>query len=64
MLLENKAWSLLRLNLELQELILEAKALASEFAGLTGTTLTPDHVMGLLFSLAAQSESLEGGFSE
>lgn len=64
LLLENKAWSLLRRNLELQDLILEAKALASEFAGLTGTTLTPDHVLGLLFSLAAQSESLEGGISE
>lgn len=64
LLLENKAWSLLRRNLELQDVILEAKALAREFAGLTGTALTPDHVMGLLFSLAAQSESLEGGNSE
>ena len=63
LLLEHKALSLLRQNLDLGDLILEAKAIASEFAGLTGTTLTPDHVMGLLFSLAAQSESLEGGTS-
>lgn len=64
LLLEHKAVSLLRSNVGLADLVREAKAIASDFAGLTAMSLTPDHVMGLFFSLAAQSESLmniEGG---
>lgn len=58
LLLENRAVSLLEQNLPLSDLVREAKDIAKEFAGLTGSFLTADHVMGLFFSLAAQSESL------
>jgi hypothetical protein len=57
-LLESKAMSLLRQNLPLDKLVPEAKDIAKEFAGLAGTSLTADHVLGLFFSLAAQSEAL------
>jgi hypothetical protein len=57
-LLEHKAMSLLRQDLPLEKLVPEAKDIAKEFAGLAGTSLTADHVLGLFFSLAAQSEAL------
>ena len=41
-------------------MIAEAKEVAKQFSGITGTPLTPEHVMGLLFSLAAQSEAITG----
>jgi hypothetical protein len=57
-LLEEQAMSLLRQNPSLNKLVAEAKDIAKQFAGLTSTVLTPENVMGLFFSLAAQSESL------
>ena len=38
-------------------MVAEAKDIAKQFAGLTATPLTPEHVMGLIFSLAAQAEA-------
>ncbi len=58
LLLEAKAADILKANLNLQKLIGEAKDLASQFNGLTATPLTGEHVLGLLFSLAAQAEAL------
>ena len=57
-LLEERAMSLLRQSPSLEKLVAEAKDIAKQFAGLTSTVLTPDHVLGLFFSIAAQSESL------
>ena len=57
MLLENKANEVLKTDLKLDRMVAEAKDIAKQFAGLTATPLTPEHVMGLIFSLAAQSEA-------
>ena len=58
MLLENKARDLLKQDLAIGNLVAEAKDIAKQFNGLTATPLTPEHVMGLVFSLAAQAEAL------
>jgi len=55
--LEDKAHEVLKANLTLQQMVGEAKVIAKQFAGMTATPLTPEHVMGLIFSLAAQSEA-------
>lgn len=56
-LLENKANEVLRAGLTVTQMVDEAKAIARDFAGLTATPLTTERVIGLMFSLAAQSEA-------
>jgi hypothetical protein len=58
MVLEEKARQLLTEGITIQRMIPEAKDIAKQFAGMTATPLTPEHVMGLVFSLAAQSEAI------
>ncbi len=58
MLLETKAKDLLRAALGIGKVVAEAKDIAKQFSGLTATPLTPEHVMGLVFSLAAEAEAL------
>jgi hypothetical protein len=41
--------------------VAEAKDIAKQFTGLTATPLTPEHVMGLVFSLAAEAEAVNYG---
>ena len=57
-LLENKARDLLKARLAIGKVVAEAKDIAKQFNGLTATPLTPEHVMGLVFSMAAQAEAL------
>ena len=56
-LLERKAHEVLKGGLTIERIVVEAKDIAKQFAGLTVTPLTPEHIMGLIFSLAAQSEA-------
>lgn len=56
-LLENKANEVLKADLTIQQMVAEAKAIAKQFAGIPATPLTAEHVLGLIFSLAAQSEA-------
>ena len=58
MLLENKAQELLKAGLTIDKVVAEAKDIAKQFGGLTATQLMPEHVLGLVFSLAAQAEAL------
>ena len=58
LLLEGKAHELLKAGLTIDRMVAEAKDIAKQFVGITVTPLTPEHVMGLIFSLAAQSEAL------
>jgi len=57
MLLEKHAKELLTTDLTLQKAIAEAKDIAKQFRNLTAVPLTPEHVMGLIFSMAAQAEA-------
>jgi hypothetical protein len=57
MLLEKRAHDLLATGLTLEKAVAEAKDIAKQFHNVTVTPLTPEHVMGLIFSLAAQSEA-------
>ncbi|WP_213806601.1 hypothetical protein [Granulicella sp. dw_53] len=57
-LLEQKTTTLLQAGLTIDRMVEEAKEVAKQFSGITGTPLTPEHVMGLLFSLAAQSGAI------
>lgn len=57
-LLEQKAHDILKGGLSIERIVAEAKDVATQFAGITVTPLTAEHVMGLIFSLAAQSEAL------
>jgi Cap4 dsDNA endonuclease len=58
-LLESKAKDLLRANFTIAKLVAEAKDIAKQFSGSTATPLTPEHVLGLVFSVAAQTEALK-----
>jgi hypothetical protein len=58
MLLEDKALDVLKADLAIAKIVAEAKDIAKQFAGLTATPLTAEHVMGLIFSLAAQAEAV------
>jgi Cap4 dsDNA endonuclease len=60
-LLEQKAYGLLQVGLTIERMVAEAKEVAKQFSGITATPLAPEHVMGLLFSLAAQSEAINNG---
>jgi hypothetical protein len=55
-LLENRVNGVLQAQLSMDRVIAEAKDIARQFDGLTATPLTPEHIVGLLFSIAAQSE--------
>lgn len=57
MLLEKRANDLLTSGLTLEKAVAEAKDIAKQFQNVTATPLTPEHVMGLIFSLAAQAEA-------
>jgi len=57
LLLERKAQEILKSGPPIERLISEAKDIAKQFSGLTATPLTAECVMGLVFSLAAQSEA-------
>lgn len=58
LLLESKAKDVLKADLAIEKVVAEAKDIAKQFNGLTATPLTPEHVMGLVFSLAAEAEAL------
>ena len=58
MLLENKANQVLQAGLTIDKVIAEAKDIAKQFVGVTATQLSAEHVLGLIFSLAAQAEAL------
>jgi hypothetical protein len=58
MLLESKARDALKANLTIEKVVAEAKDITKQFNGLTATFLTPEHVLGLIFSLAAHTEAL------
>jgi hypothetical protein len=58
LLLESKAKSALSADLTIEKIVTEAKDIARQFGGLTATPLTAEHVLGLIFSLAAQAEAL------
>jgi transcriptional regulator with XRE-family HTH domain len=57
-LLESKAKDLLRADFTIAKVVTEAKDIAKQFSELTATPLTVEHVVGLVFSLAAQTEAL------
>lgn len=57
MLLEKRAHDLLANGLTLEKAVAEAKDIAKQFSNVTATPLTAEHVMGLIFSLAAQTEA-------
>jgi hypothetical protein len=54
--LANKTKDIIQAGYKLDRMIDEAKAVATHFAGLTGTPLAGEHVLGLMFSLAAQTD--------
>ena len=56
-LLERHAHELLKAGLTIDRMVAESKDIAKQFAGIAATPLTPEHVLGLIFSLAAQSEA-------
>lgn len=58
LLLESKANDLLKAGLTIERVVAESKDIARQFSGLTATPLTAEHVLGLVFSLAAQAEAL------
>jgi hypothetical protein len=58
LLLENRANEVLKGKLTLERVVAEAKDIAKQFERVGVTPLTPDDVMGLIFSMAAQSEAL------
>jgi hypothetical protein len=57
MLLEKRARDLLANGLTVEKAVAEAKDIAKQFQNVTATPLTAEHVMGLIFSLAAQAEA-------
>ena len=57
-LLEKKAREALKAGMTIEKIVFEAKDIAKQFDGITGSALTAECVLGLIFSLAAQSEAL------
>jgi hypothetical protein len=57
-LLEERAREVLRGELTLKQIVAEAKDIAKQFASIGVSPLTPEDVIGLIFSLAAESEAL------
>lgn len=60
LLLELKARDVINADQSLQQIAAEAKDIAKQFAAITATALTAECVLGLIFSLAAQSEAPPG----
>ena len=58
LLLENRANEVLKGKLTLERVVAEAKDIVKQFEMVGVTPLTPEVVMGLIFSMAAQSEAL------
>ena len=56
--LEGKAREALKAGMTIEKIVFEAKDIAKQFDGITGSALTAECVLGLIFSLAAQSEAL------
>jgi Cap4, dsDNA endonuclease domain len=54
--LVNKAKAIVAGNYDVSRMIEEAREIAKDFKGLTGTPLKDSHVLGLMFSLIAQAE--------
>jgi hypothetical protein len=59
-LLEDRAREVLKGGLTLKLIVAEAKDIARQFSSIGVTPLTPEHAMGLIFSLAAESEAIHG----
>lgn len=57
-LLEDRAHEVLKGKLTLRQVVAEAKDITKQFSAIGVTPLTPEDVMGLIFSLAAQAEEL------
>jgi hypothetical protein len=57
-LLENRARALLVDGMTIQKVVAESKDVSKQFGGITATPLTAEHVLGLVFSLAANTEAL------
>lgn len=57
-LLEGKARDVLNAGMTIERIVSEAKDIAKQFEGIPGMALTPECILGLIFSLAAQSEAL------
>jgi len=55
-MLEARAHEILKANLTMPQVIENAKDIAKQFKGSGLTPLEPEHVLGLMFSLAAQDE--------
>jgi len=58
LLLENRANEVLKGNLTLERVVAEAKDIAKQFVAVGVTPLSSEQVVGLIFSMAAQSEAL------
>lgn len=56
-LLEGRANEVLRQNLSIQQIVAEARIIAKEFYAVSSSPLEAEHVLGLIFSLAAQAEA-------
>ncbi|NIK63519.1 dsDNA nuclease domain-containing protein [Xanthomonas cannabis] len=56
-LLEDRAHEVLKNNLTMSQVINNSKDIAKQFKEIFATDLEPEHVLGLIFSLAAQAES-------
>jgi hypothetical protein len=56
-LLEARAHETLKGNLTMHQVIENSKDIAKQFKGISVTQLEPEHILGLIFSLAAQAES-------
>lgn len=54
--LANNAKGILQAGYQIDRMVDEAKAIAGKFHGLTATPLTGEHVLGLMFSLAANTD--------
>jgi hypothetical protein len=58
LLLETRANEVLKGEMTIERVVAEAKDIAKQFAGVGVTPLTPEDVLGLIFSKAALSEAL------
>lgn len=58
LLLEGRANEVLKGEMTIERVVAEAKDIAKQFAGVGVTPLTPEDVLGLIFSKAALSEAL------
>jgi hypothetical protein len=59
LLLQNKASELVNSGMTLERIISESTDIAQQFAGHTATPLKAEHVLGLVFALAAETEAIK-----